>query len=126
MDESFTKERLDWILANLSWLLSRGDIEAEALTSRRSDHLPILFSTRDSWLYSNGKSKLFHFEAKWIGDPDGENIIIRVWQNNDRPFSWNTFQKKLKQCNHNLTNWHNEGTRQEALFNQIFANNGGS
>lgn len=63
-DESFTKERLDHVVANEIWQENLGTHGVKALNSTRSDHLPLLLITKEKSGFMLKQKYLFRFEAK--------------------------------------------------------------
>lgn len=55
-NKTFTKERLDWVLANQEWIEHFESISIEILQSSRSDHLPLLMSVRENKCIKGGKN----------------------------------------------------------------------
>lgn len=47
----------------------------EVLTSRRSDHQPIMLITREKHGEGSKRKKVFRFEGKWVFNKDGEQIV---------------------------------------------------
>lgn len=71
-DENFTNERLDMAVDNKLWLNKFGCSSVEVLISKRSNHQPIMLTTRENFSHVTNKKKVFRFEAKWDLKEDGE------------------------------------------------------
>lgn len=77
-DGSFTKERLDRVLANSSWKTLFSEIIVESLLAICSDHKPVLLSaSRTEWRVV---FKVFRYEASWSNDEDCRKLIEKDWR----------------------------------------------
>lgn len=66
-----TKKRLDREVANRLWMEEFDCSRVQVLLSSRSNHQPIIITTRGKYSGKKGR-KLFRFEAKWALDKEGE------------------------------------------------------
>lgn len=102
---TFTKLRLNRIVATKEWLEKIRNQKVKVLSSARSDYQPILISTFELRVTKNKKDKFFRFEASWIKHEVEEQIIQEVWARGTSPMSsWKHIQIKLQQCSQALTN----------------------
>lgn len=95
IDDTFTKERLDRVVANSRWLSNFSNPKVEVLHMSRSGHCPI-FLTNDNIRERRRRWRIFRYEAKWVLEEDGEHTIKLAYQN--RTFSsnfWSNLQSKL-------------------------------
>lgn len=60
---SFTKERLDSVVANSLWIESYSSVDVESLVARSSDHKLILLSCGHLNPFSRKSQRLFRYEA---------------------------------------------------------------
>lgn len=62
-DATFTKLRLDGVVATKEWIKKIGNQKTEVLNLARSDHQPILISTIEPLATEHKKAKIFRFGA---------------------------------------------------------------
>ncbi|KAF5452148.1 hypothetical protein F2P56_027178 [Juglans regia] len=79
-DETFTKERLDRVVANLVWKDIFKEGWVEVLVDRSSDHRPILLTMNQLENQEWKKQRVFRYEAKWALEEECEEVIKKVWQ----------------------------------------------
>lgn len=97
---------MDRALANNYWLDTFGTIGVEAITFERSDHLPIILNTNGMGNGGGWKKKIFHYEAKWANEEDGESPIRKVWKSQlEESNCWTKIQQKLRICSKELMKW---------------------
>ncbi|KAF5450043.1 hypothetical protein F2P56_030424, partial [Juglans regia] len=78
-DESFTKERLDRVVANKKWIEAQKEVSAENLVARSSDHRPVLLSFSQfnkSFYWSH---RVFKYEAWWASETDCKKVVKEGW-----------------------------------------------
>lgn len=114
LDSTFTKFKLDRIVTTKEWIEKTWHQKVEVHSSARSDHEPILISTRKPEMIKNRKDKLFRFEASWIKHEVEEQIIQEVWARGTSPISlWKHIQIKLQQCSQALTKLSDHSRKEE-------------
>lgn len=87
-DETFTKERLDRVMANKQWLTGFSNPGVKILATSSLDHCPILLNTM---VHSDESSKrmIFRYEAKWALEEDAEQAVKLAWQSrNSSSICW--------------------------------------
>ncbi|GLT53432.1 hypothetical protein SLA2020_267020 [Shorea laevis] len=65
-DSSFTKERLDRAVANLSWCEQFQDVDVQVLATHNSDHCPLFLYSGSPTAEETERSDHFKFEASWM------------------------------------------------------------
>lgn len=79
MDDSFTKEMLDRVVVNNSWVEASSTLGVDVLNLGRSDHLPILLNTNDNSNQGPWMRRIFRYEAKWVEEEDGKEPVQKAW-----------------------------------------------
>lgn len=103
-EKTYTKERLDRVVANKRWLTDFSSPGVETILTSRSDHLPSVLSTEDK--RARKVREIIRFEAKWALEEDREGTIQHAWQH--KFFSsncWPNIQSKLSFCSKELMKW---------------------
>lgn len=104
-DEMYTKERLDWVVANKRWLLEFNNQSIEVLTTHKSDHCPLVLNVENDGTRKL-RRKIFRYKSKWALEEDGEHIIQLDWHNmNFSPNCWVNIHSKLLHCSNELVKW---------------------
>lgn len=67
---TYTKERLDRLVANPTWSHIYNHIQVENLVARCSDHKPLLTSCYSQGYTQVRRKKIFYFEASWNLEKD--------------------------------------------------------
>lgn len=75
-NDTFMKERLDRVVANISWINVFSSFGVEVLIIGQSDHNPILLTTTERYELKPRNQRQFHYEAKWAKEDDGEQPIF--------------------------------------------------
>ncbi|KAG6649980.1 hypothetical protein CIPAW_06G011600 [Carya illinoinensis] len=114
---NFTKERLDRVLGNSSWIDKFEDHSVEHLATYSSDHKPLLITLKTKNNRPR-KKRIFRYEAKWKTKEGCEAIIKRSWEDirgsMDRLGS--TLQG-LRSCKTSLKKWsHNQNKLDKAAL----------
>lgn len=81
-DDTFTKERLDKVVANTQWVGLFKEREVEVLNTRKFDHKPILLMVYKEDHVRRNRKRLFRFEAKWVLEEESGTIIEEAWARN--------------------------------------------
>lgn len=83
-----------------------GNLGVEVLVSGRSEHYPILLTTRHNDHGRPRKQMIFRFEAKLLKYKEGEQVVRRAWQKNFQSQNCQQYiQMKLQWCSKDLLNW---------------------
>lgn len=94
--ETFTKERLDRVVANENWLTMFGNPGVDILTTCSSYHCPLVLNTTD---YSSGplrRRRIFRYETKRALEENEKQAIRLASQNmNFSPNCWINIHSKL-------------------------------
>lgn len=105
-DDTFAKERLDWVVSNLKWRELLGNEKVEILSSGQSDHKPLLLTTWESTLLQRSRARIFRFEASWTKEKESFKLLTEVWKKGpDGLNCWNHLMNNLKNCNEVFTRW---------------------
>lgn len=80
LDNTFTKGRLDRVVANPLWSESFHSSSVEVLDVSQSNHKALLLDTGSNQQYKRKKRRLFRFEAKWILDGEGKLVVEQSWK----------------------------------------------
>ncbi|XP_042964510.1 uncharacterized protein LOC122298707 [Carya illinoinensis] len=80
-DNTFIKERLDRVVANIKWSEMFQGNEVEVLAARSSDHKPIMLSTKQVDKRGWKGSRQFRYEASWALEEECKVVLKRAWQN---------------------------------------------
>ncbi|XP_042952312.1 uncharacterized protein LOC122289407 [Carya illinoinensis] len=108
-DDTFTKERLDRVVANPSWLEIFKERVVETLTARQSDHKPILLALFENKPHIRNRRRLFRFEAKWSLDEEGGRVVEDAWKRTlETKNLLIKVQRKLKACSGDLLRWNSQ------------------
>lgn len=100
----FTKERLYRAIVNSFWREKFGVREVEVLTSGRFDHKLILLRNLADQFKTRRKNRKFRFEAHWLLDKEGEQLIENSWSKEGTwRNSWRKITHKLECCSRELT-----------------------
>ncbi|KAF5443040.1 hypothetical protein F2P56_035635 [Juglans regia] len=78
-NETFTKERLDKVVANLRWKEIYKEGWLEVLTARCSDHRPLLLSMNQVLSIVWRRRRMFRDEARWSLEEGCEEVIKNAW-----------------------------------------------
>lgn len=70
VDETFTKERLDKVVANPCWAQIFRKYWVEVLTGRSSNHRPLLLIMNKKGMKAWRGRKVFRYEASWAKEED--------------------------------------------------------
>lgn len=79
---TFTKLRLDIVVATKEWIEKIGNQKIEVLNLARLDYQLILISTTSHLVTKHSKTKIFIFDACWIKHEDEEQVIQDAWARN--------------------------------------------
>jgi hypothetical protein len=105
-DSTFTKERLDRVVANKEWRSMFKEVVIHVLAGRTSDHKPLLIECTEKGEEKVRGKKGFKFEAKWMLDEECNNIIHDAWEGIgplQNPV-YNVYSK-LERCQGDLSRW---------------------
>lgn len=78
-DDSFTKERLDWVVANPKWCACFNEDSMITLAARTSYHSPIQVCFDDHPKEKQSYHHRFKFEDSWTADGECMEIIKTSW-----------------------------------------------
>lgn len=106
LDESFTRERLDRFVANSNWTTLFKLKTVEVLIACHANHLPILLEIKNEIQSRKSKRKIFKFEAKWLLEVEGRDVIEGVWDKTvPKPNNVQSIHYKLVKCKEDLIHW---------------------
>jgi hypothetical protein len=79
---SFTKERLDRVVANSAWRYIFPLVKVTNGDPRHSDHRPIVIDMgRKDFRFWKGQAEILSkFEARWLEEEDGEVKVLEAWR----------------------------------------------
>lgn len=97
-DETFTKERLDRVVANSIWTQMFNEYCVEVLPGRSSDHRSLLLSIRRRGEIRWRKRKVFRYEASWDKEEGCVEVVREAWQNRQRAMNDPKIKRKLENC----------------------------
>ena len=103
---AFVEERLDRVVATLSWTNLFNVISVTHLQISKFDHIPILVEAANQRSQTRNKRRLTRFEEKWATHPDCETVIRGLWEEEvgeGRPMFRLT--EKIKRCRMGLAHW---------------------
>ena len=75
----FVEQRLDRVCASEDWQEFYPQVKVLHTTAAYFDHDPILLTTEPTSLRHHRKTKLHHFEEKWVAHPKCEERIRTSW-----------------------------------------------
>lgn len=105
-DVTFTKERLDQAIINQSWGKVFGIQGVEVMSTRRSDHLPLLLTSKTERNNKDKKSNVFRFESKWSCMEGSNQVIKQAWYNHNWELdNLKNLQKRLNNYRVKITIW---------------------
>ncbi|XP_042964585.1 uncharacterized protein LOC122298795 [Carya illinoinensis] len=79
-DGTYTKERLDRVVANPIWTYMFTNYGIEGLVVRSSDHKPLLMRFSKEEEASMNSAQLFKYEAKWNLEDDCGGVVLENWK----------------------------------------------
>ena len=106
-DDSFTKEPLDCVVANVEWCQTFKEVAVNVLAARSFDHKPLVIS----FLFHEEErpccTRGFQFEASWLVDKDYLPILNNAWFANTvrNQGSLFTISQRLLSCKSILSHW---------------------
>lgn len=102
-DATFTNERLDIAVANLGWTQIFLEWWVEGLTTRCSDHKPIVLIHNDRASSEERPRKLFRYEVWWGTEVDCKIQVGHLWTlNYDNLSPRRSIHQLLSRCGQNL------------------------
>ncbi|XP_041027017.1 uncharacterized protein LOC121267238 [Juglans microcarpa x Juglans regia] len=82
-DESFTKERLDRVIANTEWREVYKESRVEVRVASSSDHKPLLVHLMKQKEAEGVKRRSFKYKASWALEDDCELVLKTAWRKED-------------------------------------------
>ncbi|KAF5454161.1 hypothetical protein F2P56_023844 [Juglans regia] len=105
-DDSFTKERLDRVVANKRWIETQKEVSAENLVARSSDHRLVLLSFSHLNKSFYGSHRVFKYEAWWASEKDCMKVVEEGWLHPYRGRGPAEILKgSIKNCSEGLKRW---------------------
>ncbi|XP_042974686.1 uncharacterized protein LOC122306319 [Carya illinoinensis] len=117
-DASFTKERLDRVLANQQWMEGFANYQVDILTAICSDHKLVLLSCLYAHSEQNFAPHSFKYEASWSREEGCSTIVATEWQKQMGGVNkLASIQTKLEACSKKLRQWsrHIDQDRSKAI-----------
>ncbi|XP_041003935.1 uncharacterized protein LOC121249294 [Juglans microcarpa x Juglans regia] len=111
-DDTFTKERLDRMVANKAWIETQKEVRVEVLVARSSDHRPVLLSFSHTNNLDFKGSRPFKYKAWWAFEIDCERVVKEGWKQSSRgrePFE--KLKGSIRSCTEGLRRWSRALTR---------------
>jgi hypothetical protein len=105
-DGTFTKERLDRVVADRDWNSLFQSAVVQVLPACASDHHPLVVSFSVHPSDRRSFKRCFKFEAGWVKDEEYQNIVRNAWEEEVvgvRPIV--DVQVKLSNCQRSLITW---------------------
>jgi hypothetical protein len=78
---SFTKERLDRVVANLEWWSQFLVVSIHILAAKTSNHNPIFVEFFEQPAKPHFYKRSFKFEASWTTDEEWKDVVQSAWEN---------------------------------------------
>ncbi|XP_041009480.1 uncharacterized protein LOC121253544 [Juglans microcarpa x Juglans regia] len=105
-DDTFTKERLDRVVANKRWIEAQKEISVQILVFRSSDHRPVLLSFSQTNKFFFQSHRIFKYEAWWASETECEKVVKEGWQQPTRGSGPSEILKgSIRSCTDGLKRW---------------------
>jgi hypothetical protein len=78
---SFTKKRLDRVVANLEWWSQFLVVSIHILAAKTSNHNPIFVEFFEQPAKPHSYKRSFKFEASWTTDEEWKDVVQSAWEN---------------------------------------------
>lgn len=106
-DETYTKERLDRVLSNQSWLDGNGNYKVDSFVAICSDHRPLMLDCGLNELEPRrGIPSSFHYELNWGREEGCTSLVATKWKKGiARRELLESVQAKLETCGKGLRKW---------------------
>jgi hypothetical protein len=108
----FTKEKLDWAVANKRWCDFFPLAEVSILANRASDHNPLHITLKSSKRNARQTKRPFRFESQWARMDDFKEVVKQGWrvkEQNSNP--WFAVKKNMRNCREVIMKWVRKKTK---------------